>query len=183
MINMRKRQIRRPQIDFSCKWCGIFSAFMGGSLFFTTVRYFGLINLVDCGFGEILFLMILPMLISVAFVVLVWGMQLNAPGIYGILGMCCCALLIIGSIFTGDILRIILSILGYGAGAAALYFAVAGRIRSASMTSSVFVAALIIRILLYSFRSFNLSALAMEGAALCMIAGLSCLPLMLRSDN
>lgn len=61
------------------KWCERAAAWMGLSFFLRMVYYFGFMNLRDIPGGEIVFCVILPLLISVGFMLVLKLQKLNNP--------------------------------------------------------------------------------------------------------
>ena len=90
---MEFKQYLRYQIDFNGKWAQPAALLMGLAFFLRLVYYLCLVSLHDCGFGEILFSMLLPLLLTCGYIVLLRVVKLNAPGIYGMIGAALCLLL------------------------------------------------------------------------------------------
>lgn len=84
----------RHHVGFKNKWAGYATVFAGLAFFLLTFHYFGVTNLLNCGFGEVLFSMILPMAVLVAFVVLLRGICFHVTPVYGILGALYCVSMI-----------------------------------------------------------------------------------------
>lgn len=107
------RLLVRYNVVFKSKWASYSTVFAGLSFFLLTVCYFGIKNLTDCGFGEIVFSMILPMLLMVVFVVLLRGVHFPGTPVYGILGALYCLSMIIHTFSYDNFLYGIFGMLWY----------------------------------------------------------------------
>ncbi len=107
------KQYFRYQMDFASRWLTASTGCMGLSLFFRMVYYFGITNLADRNFVEILFSALIAAAVSVAYIFLIRLKKLNAPGVYGILGAVMCLCLLLGSILSGSVVRMLLGIVWY----------------------------------------------------------------------
>lgn len=112
---MQLKQYANYQIDFRSKALTTSCSFMGLSLFLRALYYLGIHGLSDHHFGIILFNILLPMAGSFAYIYLLKFKRLNAPGLYGLFGAGFCVVCLFGGLFSGNILRIILSIPWYPA--------------------------------------------------------------------
>lgn len=172
---MQLKQYLRYQIDFTGKWVQPSALLMGLAFFLRLVYYLCLVSLHDCGIGEIIFSMLLPLLLTCCYIVLLRVVKLNAPGIYGILGAALCLLLLIGSFFTGNPLRIVLSILAYMAAGVVLIATAGGYLPGKLLSSVLFALPLICRFLFYSLGGLNIIQWFQEASALLILASLFCL--------
>ena len=158
-------------IDFQNKQIVPASVLAGASFFFLCVHYFGLTNLVECGFFEIVLQMILPMLVMVGFVVFLRGIRFAVTPVYGALGALFCILLMIRAFTYGNIFGAIVAILWYILAAAVCLFTAGGYISSnVYMLITIFapVAYRLVFVDLYAYlikRDF--SDFFTEAAALC----------------
>ncbi len=103
----------RHHVGFKSKWAAYATFFAGLAFFLLTVHYFGITNLLDCGFGEVLFSMILPMALLVAFVVLLRGIHFQVTPVYGILGALYCVSMIAYTFSYESVLYGIFSVIWY----------------------------------------------------------------------
>ena len=62
---MNLKRYNRYQIDLTGKWANASLVCMGTSVFLLMLRYFGLTNLADLGFGSVLFLVVLPLMLGI----------------------------------------------------------------------------------------------------------------------
>lgn len=177
---MASRQYKRIELDFSGKWIKASVSCMAASLFFRFVYYFGFLNLADCGFGEVLFSVLLPLLLSIGFVVLVHFLHWNAPGTYGIIGAVFCLLMIIWSFSTGSFLRIVLSAAWYAIAAGVLLACTGGSLQSRGLCVMKFGAPIIVRFFLFDIGRLGIMQWALEGSVLCLLAAFMCVPMTLK---
>lgn len=177
---MATRQNKRIEIDFSGKWIKTSAVCMAASLFFRLVYYFGFMNLADCGFGEILFSMLLPLLLSGAFVVLIHFLQWNAPGTYGLIGAAFCLLMIVWSFSSGSFLRIVLSAAWYAIAAGVFLSCTGGSLQSRGLCIMMFGAPIAVRFVVFDIGRLSITQWALEGSVLCLLAAVMCIPLALR---
>ena len=164
------------QMDFSGKWEKTSGALMGVSVFALALYYFFLQNLADFGFGTILFRLILPLILTVGYIVLINLLKWNAPGLYGILGVLLCLMLLIGTFFTGGALRIIPAIFGYALAAAILVLCAGGYLPGRLPASMAFGILFTVRLLFFHPNS-GLTSWVLEASALSMLLSLMCLPM------
>ena len=101
------------RMNFRRNWTTASGALMGMALFARMVYYFGLMDIGSMGIFELVFLMALPLLLSAGYIILLRFVKLNAPGVFAILGAVLYLLVMMGSIYTGDILRTVLAVLSY----------------------------------------------------------------------
>ena len=115
---MQLKQYSNYQIDFRSKVLTASCAFMGLSLFMRALYYLGFFGLNDHHIGIILFNILAPFAGSFAYIYLLKFKRLNAPGLYGLIGAGFCIVCLMSGLFSGNVLRIILSIPWYLAAAA-----------------------------------------------------------------
>lgn len=127
------------------------TALMGGAFFLRAAYYFGFTRPETVGVWNLIVFLILPMLLEAAFMVMIRGVKLNLPGVYGIMGAVYCLLLILQSFQLGSVLRMILAIIGYLICGAALV-GVGWGLLSKSLGVTVLLVVLVVR-----FFAFDLS--------------------------
>lgn len=172
---MNLKQYLRYQIDFSGKWVQPSALLMGLAFFLRLVYYLCLVSLHDCGIGEIIFSMLLPLLLTCGFIVLLRVVKLNAPGVYGIIGAGLCLLLLINSFWYDDPLRMALSILVYLAAGLVLLATAGGYLPGKLLSSVLFVLPLACRLLFYSIGNLAIIQWFLEASTLFIMASLFCL--------
>lgn len=178
---MLLKQNKRIQLDFENKWARNALLLMAASVFFLMVYYFGFVNLADLGFLELVFSAILPLLLSIGYFVFLYILRWNAPGICGLAGAAFCVLLAVGSLFTGDILRIVLAFVLYGIAAGVLLLQTSGSLRNTSLCVAVFVIPAVLRVVLFDLGRISLTEVFREASVVCLLGALACIPLMLRT--
>ncbi len=107
---MKLKQVVRYRLDFDARAVTTSSVLMALAFFLQAVYFFGFADLRHIGFFAIAFQLILPMLVEIAWLVLLRGVRLNAPGLFGILGAVLCALIMVQTVVTGEILGAIFSV-------------------------------------------------------------------------
>lgn len=173
----------RYQMDFNgkaAKWSVIC---MAASFFATLVAYFGLTNMADCSFGEILFLMILPAILSGAYVFFMKIKQLNAPGIYGLIGAGLCLAVLIGCFLSGNAIRIILGLVWYIASALVLLACAGGYVSGHSLVAGMFGVAIVFRLLFLTAGITNPLQLCKDISGTLALAALMLLPLSMKTGK
>ena len=110
---MAKIKMHKYHMDPEGKYHVGTAALMGASFFLRAAYYFGFTRPESAGGWTLLVFLILPMLLEAAFMVMLRGVKLDLPGIYGIMGAAYCMLLILQSFQLGSVVRIILAIIGF----------------------------------------------------------------------
>lgn len=170
-----KRGIRY-RMDFTGKWIRWSALLMALSFFAAMVYSFGFSNLAAAGFGRAVFMMLFPALISAAYVFLLSLRKLNAPGIYGLLGVALCACLLFSAVFSGSVIRIILSILWYPICAGAIFGFIGGYLSSVKAVAAVFAITIVVRFLFFPVSVFDTAMWIREVSVLSSLASLMLLP-------
>lgn len=171
---MKLKIYKRYMLDFRSKWLMPSALLMGLSFFCRIVYYFGLTNLSTCSFGEVVFYMVLPLLLCGGYVVAMSALKLNAPGIYGMLGAGLCLLMIVWSFPTGDVLRIILSVIVYAAAGIVVVATTGGYLPGKLLSSVLFAMPLICRFLFYR-KGLSIFDWFLELSVLSLLVSLFCL--------
>jgi len=177
---MKLKQSKWIQIDFESKWARNGLLLMAASLFLMVVYYFGLVNMADLGFLQVVFAVVLPLLLTIGYLLFMHFLKWNAPMICGLAGAAFCVLLAVNSLFYGDFLRIVLSAVGYAIAAGVLVLHVSGSLRNTSLCVAVFVIPAIVRVVLFDLGRIGIAEMFREGSALCLLGALACIPLMLK---
>lgn len=73
----------RCHIRMQSRWAGASAVCMGISVFIRTVYYFGLINLRDLSGFAVAMEVILPMVVAAGYLIMIKGLQLNSPILFG----------------------------------------------------------------------------------------------------
>ena len=172
---MAKIHIHKYQMDPDGKYHLGTTAMMGASLFLRAAYYFGFTRPENTGAFEMIMFLILPMVLELAFMVMIRGVKLNLPGVYGIMGAVFCMLLAIQGIMMGGVLRIILSILAYLVCGAAMV-GVGWGLLSKSLGVTALILTFVVRLLAFDLKlltGLRLVAFMQEAAGLCVILALA----------
>lgn len=172
---MAKIKIYKYRMDCDGKYHMGATALMGASFFLRAAYYFGFTRPETAGAWGLITFLILPMLMEAAFMVMIRGVKLDLPGIYGIMGAAYCLLLILQSFQVGGVLRIILAIIGYLICGAALV-GVGWGLLSKSLGVTALLVTFGVRLLTFDLGyllNLRLIALIREAAGLCAILALA----------
>lgn len=180
---MGLRKYNQYHVDFDSKWTGACGALMGLSFFLRIVYYFALMNLKDVPLVEMLTSMILGILLCGGFVVCLICFRLNAPGLFGILGVAQCAILILATFATGNVLRIVLAILWYALCAAVFIVTINGNLPGRLLAGGVFWLGAFVRIVFFDLGRIGLFRWVQELAVLSVLIALGCFAMGLKSVN
>ena len=153
-------------------------ALMGGAFFLRIVYYLGFTRPETAGVWNLLVFLILPLLVEAAFMVMIRGLRLNLPGTYGIMGAVYCMLFLLQCFDSGNVVRIVLSIIAYLACGAVVFGTGAGLLNK-NLTVAVLLITFCVRFLIFDISGYILSlrvvAFILEAAGLCGILGVVCL--------
>ena len=172
---MAKIHIHKYRMDPEGKWHLGATAMMGVAFFLQAAYYFGFTRPENTGGVEMAMFLILPMVLELAFMVMIRGVKLNLPGVYGIMGAVFCAVLAVQGIMIGGVLRIILSIIGYLICGAALV-GVGWGLLSKSLGVTALLLTFTVRLLAFDLKlltGLRLVAFMREAAGLCVILALA----------
>ncbi len=107
------KQLARYTILFDSKACVASSALMGVAIFFQAIYFFVIRNILEVSAGDLVLYFFVPMLLELAWILLLHSFKLNASGIYGILGSMVCVLLTVQVFLSGSPLQMVLGIIAY----------------------------------------------------------------------
>ena len=172
---MAKINIHKYRMDPDGKYHLATTALMGLSFFLRVAYYFGFTRLEQTGGFELAMLMIVPMVLEIGFMVMIRGLKLNLPGIYGIMGAVFCAVLIVQSFCVGGVLRIVLSFIAYLVCGAALV-GVGWGLLSKSLGVCVLGLTFVVRLLAFDLKyllKLRLFVFMRESSRLCVILSLA----------
>ena len=178
---MQLKQYARYQINFFGKWVTAAGAFMGLSVFLRIVHYFGIHMITDFGTGDIVMHLAIPTVLSAVYIYLLSGARWNAPGIYGVFAAVFCLLLIIWNFSSGNVLRIVVSILWYLMAGTVCLATVGGYVPGTFLSFLFFSIPFGLRVFLFDLPLPGVSELFGECADLCLIAALAMFPFALTS--
>lgn len=103
----------RHHIRFKSLWTHYATVLTGLSFFLLVVNFFGIRNLLDCNFGEIVFEMAMPMTVWIVFMVLLRGAHFPDARIYGVLGALYCLCMIVHSLSYENIFMTMFAVIWY----------------------------------------------------------------------
>ena len=172
---MNLKQYHRYRMDFGSKAAKFSALFIGGSLFLLAVHYFLLRELSSIKAAEAIFKLTLPILLSVAFIVLGRILKVDAPGLFAIVGAAFCLVLMISAFSSGNLLRGVLGGIWYILCAVILLGTAGGFMPGTQPAAAMFAVALIVR-LLFDLRLRGISNWVYELSCLQLIAAMICLP-------
>ena len=84
---MKLTRSARCHIRMDSKWVYFSAICMGVSFFIRTAYYFGLVNLRDLDIISLIAEVILPMIIAAGYLIMIKGLRLNSPALFG--GLIC----------------------------------------------------------------------------------------------
>ena len=177
---MATRQQNRVSMLLSGKWARASALLMALSLFFRAVYYFGYKNFYDIGFIEVVFCALIPLILSSAYMVVLYALHRNAPGIYGLIGAALCAYLFIWSFYTGSFIRVILALAWYGIAAGIVIFTSSGRLQNRSLCVAAFVIPIVVRFFVFDIGRLGVFESINEASILFLLASLACFPMTLK---
>lgn len=159
---MELRKLVTYKIPFRSKhilWCGIFLAM---SIFLRCWHYF-----IPCDFNEInvgvwLFKIILPILLCAGFGVLVRIVKLRSPGIYGILSAALCITTLIGDVFGGNLVQVVLSLVTMALLAVLLLGTLGGSIQYRSICACALLIVCLLRFMVWIFSGATVLAISTD---------------------
>ncbi|MBQ7346218.1 MAG: hypothetical protein IJW45_09205 [Oscillospiraceae bacterium] len=157
-------------------FCG---CFLGLAFFLRGVFYFGFTRTETVDLWTLIMMLILPWLLEAAFITLLRGVRLDAPGLYGILGAVYCLLLVLQCIQYESLIRMILGIIAYVICGGLLLGVSAGYLsRELGAVSFFTVGAVRFLLALGDYvLPLRLVAFLPEAAGLCAVLALGCLTL------
>lgn len=173
---MRLKRYGRYQMALEGNWMKASMACIGLSVVMLGVYYLMWLSPSAWKPVNLIFGLLLPVAASLTYVILGRIVRLNAPGVYAILGAVFCILLIVGSFFSGSILRIILAVIWYLLTAVVLLASAGGYLPGKLPASLMFGAALLVRLLAFDLPRLRRTNWIEEGAMLLILVGLACLP-------
>ena len=177
---MATRQQNRVSMQMGGKWARASALLMALSLFFRAVYYFGYKNFYDIGFVEVVFCALIPLVLSGTYMVMIYALHRNAPGLYGLIGAVLCAYLFIWSFYSGSFIRVILALAWYGIAAGVILFSAGGKLNNKSLCVAVFAIPIVVRFLVFDIGRLGVFESINEASILFMLASLACFPMTLK---
>ncbi|MBQ9761827.1 MAG: hypothetical protein IJV82_01980 [Oscillospiraceae bacterium] len=106
-------RVKRYRMDFEGKGPFRGAVLIGFAVFLRILYYFGFLWTEMVGLKELLMYLVIPAVFETSFIILLRGVRLKLPLVYGILGAVYCVLLIVQCLQHGDVLGIVLSVFFY----------------------------------------------------------------------
>ena len=177
------KQYHKYQMNFKSKFAAASVVCMGISMFLTALYYLGLCYLSDFSAGKLVVCLWLPMLLGIAYVVLMGVVRLNAPGTYALLGVIGCVIQILGTFVSGDMGRVLLGIPANLLAIIVLIIVVGGYFPAKLPAALVFGIVIALRLVVFDIGRLSLLQWVEESAWLFMLASFMFLPLSLKETR
>jgi hypothetical protein len=178
------KQICRFYLKLNGDWAERAGFLAGFAFFLRIVYYFGFMNIGEISFWGLLIGLILPMGVWIAFMVLMRGFRLNAPGLYALILCGFCLLTVLESFTSGMSAHIVLSVLCYPVLGALLIGTTGGYLDSKNYLAIASMVILVLRFLIFDVNtyllSFSLISFIPEVSTLCGIGVIFCLAMSLK---
>ena len=159
---MELRKLVTYKIPFRSKqilWCGVFFAM---SIFLRCWNYFIPCDFTRINAGMWLFKIILPIFLCAAFGILIRIVMLRSPGIYGILAAALCITTLIGDVFGGNVVQVILSLVTMALLAVLLLGTLGGYIPYRSICACALLVVCLLRFLVWVFSGVTMLAISTD---------------------
>lgn len=174
---MRSNSIPRQKMDFSSKYMTISAFLMGLSVFLRCLYFTGLNSVSVFSGGELFLSLFLPLVLCGSYIAMTSALQRNVPMIYLGLGALICLMAILWSFFEGSILRVLFSVLFYGAGAALLLCILLGILRDNRLAVAVLGLSVVLRVLLWDLHGLDWKEWILELSVLSALTSVCLVPL------
>lgn len=162
-------------MNFNTRWNTLAAIFLAVAFFLRVIEFAVISDASKAGTGTLIFSFILPLLLIMAGLVLLRALRLRHPLVYAILGACLCLMVMIFNFGTGDVLRIILSVLWYLFCGALLVGTALGYVPWNMPASAALLIAFCVRFLFYNGGVNTTADKMIEYSVLCILASLFCL--------
>lgn len=170
-------QYHLNKMDFDLRWTKVSAGFMAVSIFLLAVYYLGFCNLQDIGFGEELLNFWFPLVLGFVYIAMLQMLRINSPGIYAIMGVAFCVMLICSLFAAGSVVRIVIGIIWYIICAGVLLLAAGGFMPGTAPAAVCFGIAAFARLMFAVFGAASLPELVSECANMSVILSIMFLPL------
>lgn len=175
------KRYHRYQMDFNSKAIWLSGICMGLPVFLLAFFYLYLQQIDQVGLGKQILYLWAPIGLSIVYLTLMRIVRWNSPGAFAIVGAAFCLLLMIQLFPGGNVLRIVLGLLGYLIGGGLLIISAMGILPGRMIAPLAFLVILLVRVL--CFRNVSGWAWLQEASALSMISGLMFLPIAFRDGK
>lgn len=173
------KQVARYRIELDSKWASASAALMGAAFFLQALYFFALGGLQNSTGVRVALFLIFPMVMEVAWFILLRGTRRDDASMYGVLAIRVCLILLVQNLFLGSVVQIIFSIIGYLAAIALLMFICDGYLPYKVLGFAWFGLILLVRFLGFDIGRYltpiDWTGLIFELPALCNIAAIMCI--------
>ena len=183
---MKQGKVVTFKMEKTGKLADLSAALMGAAFFLQAVFYLVVRPFGQCSFGEMLLCMILPLVLTAAWLVLIRLFPVALPRVFGILGAAICLLLAIQGFFSGSLLRALIGLLWYLLSGAAFIAVSFGFLPYRTLIPAFMLPAAAVRaLILYSsyIRPGNYLDGLVELSALLTVLALCCFSFMLKTNQ
>lgn len=171
------KQYHRYQMNFEGKAFWLSCIFMGIPILLLSVYFLFLKDISEITGGVKFLYLWAPLLLCCVYLLLLWVIHWNAPGVYAILGALFSILLIAQLFANGDLLRSILGMVGYLVCGGLLILSAGGWLPGRLPAALCYGFMLLMRLLCYGFGRVSGSQWLVEVSILSILAGLMFLPI------
>lgn len=170
-------------MNFKTQWNTCAAIFLAVSFFLRVFTFTIVSDISAVSTAAMVFSLILPLLLSVAGMILLRALRLRHPLIYAVLGACLCIMVMCFNFGTGDVLRIILSVVWYLFCCVLLVGTALGYVPWNLPVSLALFLAMMVRILFYSGSAVTTAGKMIEFSTLAVLASLFCLTRCFRENT
>ena len=164
------KQYHRYKMDFSAKSIWFSTICMGASLFLLVLHYLAFRYFTDTPMWELTVFLWIPAFLGIGYVILLRIVRLNAPGVYAILGVLICMLMLVWECLGGNTMHMVLFGILYILSGVVLILASGGFIPGRLPAFIVFAIVFVLRLVFTDFDAVSIARLG-------ILASLMLLPL------
>lgn len=176
---MKLERMVHFRIDFRKPWAQYSAALMGVFIFLRAVYFFACLDMTDVMAGYLWLHLIIPLVIAIAYIVLLHGLHFNEPVVYGVVGAAVCVLMIIYNVQCGTPLWGVFAVIWYIVSVIVLLATVLGFLPNRLYLLIAFVVAVIFQYfsggIMGYFLDLQIGLLSREGSNLFAVAAFACL--------
>lgn len=173
------KQVACYKIELDSKWASASAALMGVAFFLQALYYFALGGLQNSTGVRIALFLIFPMVMEVTWFILLRGMRRGDAGLYSMLAIRMCIILLVQNLFIGSVVQIVFSVIGYLAAIVLIMFINEGYFPYKILGFAAFLLIILVRFLAFDIARYltpiNWVGLIGELPALCNLAAIMCL--------
>ena len=162
-------------MNFKTRWNTLAAIFLAVSFFLRVIEFSVVSDATTASTNKLVFSLIVPLFFTLVGLILLRAFRLQHPLVYSILGACLCIMVICFNFGSGDVVRIVMSILWYLFCCVLLVGTALGYVPWNLPVSAAIALAIGIRFLLYTRAVAGLSGKMIEFSALSILAAVFCL--------